>query len=406
MIKPEAFLEELNAAGVEFFAGVPDSLLKEFLTLLQASVPANKHHITANEGAAVGLASGYHLATGRSPLVYMQNSGLGNAVNPALMSLSHCLVYGLPLLLLIGHRGAPNVKDEPQHAAMGAATLTIPDNLAVPYQLLKGDEGDLKGFVQSAVTRATTIGAPVAIVVAAGSFDKAEKTRAEKAKAERAKTEQGKTEQAKTDQARAKSDGKGDPAPTGIKRADVIEALLAKLKGNEAVVASTGYNGRELYEARLASGKKSSGDFLNVGAMGHALPIAVGIAMGKANPAVICIDGDGALLMHLGSLISAGKSGAAVRHLLINNGAHESVGGQPTGAEELGFSSMAALAGYKFSHKLTPHENLDDALEVFLTAPTPAFLEVRVDLGCKENLARPSSDFQGSKRDFMRFLKG
>lgn len=395
MIKPEAFLEELNAAGVEFFAGVPDSLLKEFLTLLQDCVPADKHHITASEGAAVALASGYHLATGRVPLVYMQNSGLGNAVNP-LMSLSHCLVYGLPLVLLIGHRGAPNVKDEPQHAAMGAATLTILDNLAVPYQLLRGEEDDLKGFVQKAVTRANTIGAPVAIVVAAGSFDKAETN----------KTEIARADKTKADNAAAKSDTDGVTRPIGIKRANVIEALLAKLKGNEAVVASTGYNGRELYEARLASGKKNTGDFLNVGAMGHALPIAVGIALGKPNPAVICIDGDGALLMHLGSLISAGKSGAAVRHLLINNGAHESVGGQPTGAEELGFSSMAALAGYKFSHKLTPHENLDDALEVFLSAPTPAFLEVRVDLGCKDNLARPSSDFQGSKRDFMRFLKG
>jgi phosphonopyruvate decarboxylase len=191
-----------------------------------------------------------------------------------------------------------------------------------------------------------------------------------------------------------------------LKRVDVINALISKLKGNEPVVASTGYNGRELYEARLASKKSSQGDFLNVGAMGHALPIAVGIALGKPDPAVICIDGDGALLMHLGSLISAGKCGASVRHLLINNGAHESVGGQPTGAENLGFSIMAKLAGYKYSEKMKPGENLDKALEAFLAAPTPAFLEVAVDLGTKPDLARPSSDFQGSKRDFMRFLKG
>jgi phosphonopyruvate decarboxylase len=374
LIKPEAFLEELSTAGVEFFAGVPDSLLKEFLTLLQATVPADKHHITVSEGAAVALASGYYLATGKTPLVYMQNSGLGNAVNP-LMSLSHCLVYGLPLLLLVGHRGAPNAKDEPQHAAMGAATLAILDNLAVPYQILSAEQKDLKAFVALAVNQANEISAPVAIVVAAGSFEKAQIAVAE-------------------------------TVPSfGLKRADVIGALLAKVKGNEAIVASTGYNGRELYEARLASGQSYVGDFLNVGAMGHALPIAVGIALGKPEPAVICIDGDGALLMHLGSLVSAGKSGSAVRHLLINNGAHESVGGQPTGAGELDFSTIARLAGYKYSHKLDKVEHLDQALEAFLVAPTPAFLQVSVDLGVKDNLARPSSDFQGSKREFMRFLR-
>jgi phosphonopyruvate decarboxylase len=378
LIKPDAFLQELNSAGVDFFAGVPDSLLKEFLTHLQASVPSHLHHITASEGAAVALASGYHLATRKTPLVYMQNSGLGNAVNP-LMSLSHCLVYGLPLVLLIGHRGAHGVKDEPQHEAMGAATLTILDNLAVPYHLLNGDVADLKAFVAKVVEEAVSISAPVAIVVAAGTFEKA---------------------------AAAQPAAGASAPPANLKRVDVIKALIAKLKGNEPVVASTGYNGRELYEARLAAKSSSQGDFLNVGAMGHALPIAVGIALGKASPAVICIDGDGALLMHLGSLISAGKSGASVRHLLINNGAHESVGGQPTGAENLSFSTIAKLAGYKYSEKMKAGDNLDKALEAFLAAPTPAFLEVAVDLGTKPDLARPSSDFQGSKRDFMRFLKG
>jgi phosphonopyruvate decarboxylase len=398
LIKPEAFLEELNAAGVEFFAGVPDSLLKEFLTLLQASVSGDKHHITASEGAAVALASGYHLATGKTPLVYMQNSGLGNAVNP-LMSLSHCLVYGLPLVLLIGHRGAPNFKDEPQHSAMGAATLAILDNLAVPYQLLNGDEKDLKAFVQAAVTQANTISAPVAIVVAAGSFEKAQNVKVSSVESPETETKASKikVEATKSDDLRA---------PIGLNREQVISALLAKLKGDEAIVASTGFNGRQLYECRLAAKQNGSGDFLNVGAMGHALPIAVGIALGKPEPAVICIDGDGALLMHLGSLISAGKSGAAVRHLLINNGAHESVGGQPTGAEQIGFNTIAKLAGYKYSHKLASDQSLDEALEIFLTASTPAFLEVAVDLGVKDNLARPSSDFQGSKREFMRFLKG
>ena len=382
MIKPEAFLEVLVAAGVEFFAGVPDSLLKEFLTHLQVAVSPERHQITASEGAAVAMASGYHMATGKLPLVYMQNSGLGNAVNP-LMSLSHCLVYGLPLVLLIGHRGAHGVKDEPQHEAMGAATLAILDNLAVPYHLLNAGEKDLKTFVQKAVSEALAISAPVAIVVSAGTFDRGQ------SKPASPQVESG-----------------AAALPANFRRVDVIMALLAKLKGNEAVVASTGYNGRELYEARLASAKSSSGDFLNVGAMGHALPIAVGIALGKADPAVICIDGDGALLMHLGSLLSAGKSGAAVRHLLINNGAHESVGGQPTGAENLGFSTMAKLAGYKYGESVRAGGNLDKALEAFLAAPTPAFLEVAVDLGTKPNLARPSSDFQGSKRDFMRFLKG
>ncbi|MBS2008537.1 MAG: phosphonopyruvate decarboxylase [Cyanobacteria bacterium SZAS TMP-1] len=375
MIKPEAFLVELKAAGVEFYAGVPDSLLKEFLVLLQAEVAPELHHITVSEGAAVALAGGYHLATGKIPLVYMQNSGLGNAVNP-LMSLSHCQVYGLPLLLLIGHRGAPNVKDEPQHTAMGSATLAILDNLAVPYQLLGPEQNDLKAFVARAVERVKTISSPLAIVVASGTFEKVDQKSAKK------EVEYNRT------------------------RMSVLAALLSRLKGDEPIVASTGFNGRELYEARLASGKSSRGDFLNVGAMGHALPIAAGIALGKADQSVICIDGDGALLMHLGNLITVGKSAAAVRHLLINNGAHESVGGQPTGGAELDFAAMAALAGYNYAMSAGPTDDLDTVLDEFLLAPTPAFLEVRVDLGVKENLARPSSDFQGSKREFMRFLSG
>lgn len=387
MIKPEDFLQELNANGVEFFAGVPDSLLKEFLTLLQSELPSDKHHITASEGAAVALAGGYHLATGKIPLVYMQNSGLGNAVNP-LMSLSHCQVYGLPMLLLIGHRGAPNVKDEPQHTAMGSATLAILDSLAIPYQSLGGDQIDLETFVSKAVSRVKTIGSPLAIVVSAGTFDKAKKPLPKR------------------------------QAVFGHTRMDVLNSLLKNLKGDEPIVASTGYNGRELYEARLAesdqekpsdSGKKSSGDnavgdFLNVGAMGHSVAIATGIALGKPEQAVICVDGDGSLLMHLGSLVTVGKSAAAVRHLLINNGSHESVGGQPTGAGDLDFAALAKIAGYNFSHTLGAAESLDSAMERFLAAETPAFFEVRVDLGVKDNLARPSSDFQGSKREFMRFL--
>jgi len=392
LIKPEDFLKELQAHGVEFFAGVPDSLLKEFLTLLQAELPADRHHITVSEGAAVALAGGYHLASGKIPMVYMQNSGLGNAVNP-LMSLSHCQVYGLPMLLLIGHRGAPNVKDEPQHMAMGSATLAMLDSLAIPYQHLNSDQIDLETFVSKAVSRVKTIGSPLAIVVAAGTFDKAEKT------APKAQGVFGRT------------------------RLDVLNALMDKLTGDEPIVASTGYNGRELYEARLAANDRAknfagkikedveeekpaseTSDFLNVGAMGHTLAIATGIALGKPDQEVICVDGDGALLMHLGNLVTVGKSGAAVRHLLINNGSHESVGGQPTGAGDMDFAGMAKIAGYKYSHCLGSVESLDSALDRFLAAETPAFFEVRVDLGVKDNLARPSSDFQGSKREFMRFL--
>ncbi|MBU6451921.1 MAG: phosphonopyruvate decarboxylase [Cyanobacteria bacterium REEB67] len=368
-------MTDLQSAGVDFYTGVPDSLLKEFLTHLQVSVSADKHHITASEGAAVALAAGYHLATGKVPLVYMQNSGLGNAVNP-LMSLTHHKVYGLPVLLMIGHRGQPGVQDEPQHVAMGAATLDMLKAMSIPFIVISGDEEDLSTLIKGAVQSSLESNAPVALVVAAASFDKA-------------------------------SSPIAPPAPThGLRRDDVILALLAKLPGNEAVVASTGFNGRVLYEARQTLGQGFASDFLNVGAMGHALPIAVGIALGQPDREVICIDGDGALLMHLGSLLSAGKSGARVRHLLINNNAHESVGGQPTGTSELGFSNMALLAGYQYSHKMQAGESLENVLQAFLQGAMPAFLEVPVDLGVKDNLARPSADFKASKISFMDFLKG
>ena len=373
LIKPEDFLAALTASGIEFYAGVPDSLLKEFLTLLQVSVPADKHHITVNEGAAIGLASGYFLATNKIPLVYMQNSGLGNAVNP-LLSLTHCLVYSIPMVLLIGHRGEPGTKDEPQHKAMGAATTAILEDLGIPHIKLGAGEENLTSLVSEAVERAQKSQTPVAIVVQAGSFDKSQK-----------------------------QIGKSAPQ-YGLKRLQVINALVAKLIGDEAIVASTGFNGRELCESRIAASQQHRGDFLNVGAMGHALPIALGIALGKPSGNVICIDGDGAVLMHLGNLVSVGKSNANVRHLLINNAAHESVGGQPTGGQSIDFAKIATLCGFKSSQKVEQESQLDAALDQFLSAPTPAFLEVRVDLGVKENLVRPSSDFQKSKSDFMEFL--
>jgi phosphonopyruvate decarboxylase len=374
MIKPERFLTDLQAAGVDFYAGVPDSLLKEFLTHLHGSAGPDSHHITASEGAAVALAAGYYLATGKVPLVYMQNSGLGNAVNP-LMSLTHSKVYGLPMLLLIGHRGQPGVKDEPQHLAMGAATLDLLKAMSIPSMPISGGE-DTAALIKEAVQTALAINAPVALVVAAGSFDKANSPKASPATAH------------------------------GLRRDNVILSLLAKLRGEEVLVASTGFNGRVLYEARQSLSQGFAGDFLNVGAMGHALPIAVGIALGRPGRDVICIDGDGALLMHLGSLLSAGKSKARVRHLLINNNAHESVGGQPTGAADLGFSNCALLAGYQYSHKMQAGESLEHALDAFLQGATPAFLEIPVDLGVSENLARPSADFQGSRQAFMAFLAG
>jgi phosphonopyruvate decarboxylase len=372
MIAPEKFLDALMRNGIDFFAGVPDSLLKDFLAVVNNNVAAGQHQVCANEGSAVALAAGYHMGSGHLPAVYMQNSGLGNAVNP-LLSLCHETVYSIPMLLIIGWRGQPGVHDEPQHIATGASMLAMLDTMQIPYEVITGETTEVRALIASTAAKMREQSTPIAFVLERNCF-----------------------------QSR-----KTDVPFSGslLSREAAIKFIVDCLFGDEIVVGTTGYTSRELFDLREASGHRHTHDFLNVGAMGHASSIALGLALAQPNRQVICLDGDGAALMHLGALPAiAGSDAANFKHIVLNNRVHDSVGGQPTASRRADLSAIAAAAGYRFFLRAGRPEELEQAIELLLRSDGPAFLELTVNPGAREDLGRPPSDFKQAKLELMKFL--
>lgn len=374
MILPEEFLRSLRRHGVEFFAGVPDSLLKELCTCLTETLPPRRHVTAANEGTAVALAAGHHLATGRVPVVYLQNSGLGNAVNP-LLSLTDPDVYGIPLLLVIGWRGEPGVHDEPQHVKQGRVLERMLEAMEIPFDVLGPQEDDVDGRIARAVESAVRRRAPHAFLVRAGTFASLARPAAL------------------------------PPAPEAMSREAVIEAILDVTGPRDVIVSTTGKASRELYEARRRRGEGGRADFLTVGSMGHCSQIALGIALEKGDRRVYCLDGDGAAIMHLGGLATIGLLGPAnLFHVLLNNGAHESVGGQSTGALRLGWPELARAVGYAWAGSVSDAGGLRGALEAMGSVPGPRLLETRIRTGSRPDLGRPSASPRESRERFMESL--
>lgn len=360
-ISPKAFYEALAAEGVNFLAGVPDSLLKEFCAYVDAALPPENHVISANEGSAVGLAAGHHLATGTVPVVYLQNSGLGNTVNP-LLSLADSEVYGLPVVVVIGWRGEPGVKDEPQHVKQGRVTPALIEAMEYPFRVLDGDEAEGLIHAAWAVTTARETGAPVVLLVRKGAFGKAEARRPSAA------------------------------VPEGrIGREAAIALVTGNLPADATIVATTGMISRELYEQRGALGQDRASDFLTVGAMGHASQIALGIARARPDVGVVCLDGDGAVLMHMGGLATIGSSRTGnLLHIVLNNGAHDSVGGQPTVAFNIALTDVARACGYDaVEGPIDSEAEIRAALERLIALPGRRFLEIRVQPGSRADLGRP-----------------
>ncbi len=373
MIKPEDFYCTLKREGIDFFSGVPDSLLKDFLAYVTEHTPPERNIITANEGGAVALAVGYYLSTKKLGLVYMQNSGLGNAVNP-LLSLADPAVYSIPMLLMIGWRGEPGVKDEPQHIKQGRTMLGMLEAMEIPYEVLSVQSGDAKQIVRNAVRMAIENSTPYAIVVRKGTFDKYEK--------------------------------KAEEQIFQMEREDAIKHILSTMGERDIMVSSTGMISREVYELRESAGQGHNRDFLTVGSMGHASQIALGIALSKPLRAVYCLDGDGAAIMHLGSMITIGSVAPAnLRHIILNNGAHDSVGGQPTAGFKIDFVGIASSCGYRFAESVSTSSELKSALEQIGSSVGPSLLEVKVKKGSRENLSRPTTTPDQNKKGFMEFVE-
>ncbi len=374
MLSVSDFYATCLRKGIDFFAGVPDSLLKDFCAYITDHVPDNRHVITANEGGAVALAAGHYLATGRAGLVYMQNSGQGNAVNP-LVSLADPDVYGIPLLLLIGWRGDPESKDEPQHLKQGKITTKLLDTLDIPYKILPDNLEDADSCLDEMFSLMLKYSRPVAIVVRKGTFEpyKLKKT---------------------------------DKDTSSISRESAIKIFVDSLFPTDVVVSTTGMISRELYEYREVLDRNHCRDFLTVGSMGHASQIAMGIALSKPDRQVFCLDGDGAAIMHLGSVaITGSRNIPNYKHIILNNSAHDSVGGQPTVGKDISFTKIAAACGYRSTWIAHTKEELKNLLPILYSSQGPSILEVLVQKGARKDLGRPKKTPQENKSAFMDFLK-
>lgn len=373
MLSPKIFIESLAAKGIDFFAGVPDSLLKNVCAFISDTLDDRHNIIAANEGAAVGLAAGHYLATGHIPCVYMQNSGEGNAINP-LASLTDKEVYGIPVLLVIGWRGEPGVHDEPQHVKQGKITLPLLDAMGIRHEILSQDETEFRSQLDGAVRHMSETGEAFAFIVRKDTFEPYTLQRHEV-----------------------------NEYP--LSREEAIQKVAAGLSAKDVIVSTTGMISRELFEYRTAQGQGHERDFLTVGSMGHASQIALGIALEKTDRRVWCFDGDGAALMHLGSVaIIADKAPENFVHVIFNNGAHDSVGGQPTVGLKVNLAGIAKAAGYKDAVSVTTAEDLGSALKVLKTMRGPVLLEVRVHRGNRKDLGRPTTTPIQNRDALMEFM--
>lgn len=371
----KTFYEGLKGAGLDFYAGVPDSLLKDFCAYVTDNTPPERNIITANEGSAVALAAGHYLATGKPGVVYLQNSGLGNTVNP-LTSLADQACYGIPMLLVIGWRGEPGKKDEPQHVKMGSISREVLDAIGVEWAELPQEPAAAAEAIAHAKARLDARPAPFALLVRAGTFEKYKL--------------QNKLAQ-----------------PYAMSREESIAVLLDHLPADALIVATTGMPSRELYEHREQRKQGHERDFLTVGSMGHSSQIALGIALAHRDKKVYCIDGDGAVLMHMGGLASIGTSGCTkYKHICLNNGAHDSVGGQPTVAFQADLAGVARACGYRAVFVATSREELESTFAAFDAAEGPAFLEVRVKIGHRDDLGRPKMSPSELKVAYMKSIAG
>ena len=361
--------------GSDFYTGVPDSQLKALCNYLMATYGIDpKHHvIAANEGNCTALAAGYHLATGKVPVVYMQNSGEGNIINPV-ASLLNDKVYAIPVVFVVGWRGEPGIHDEPQHIYQGEVTVKLLEDMDIKPIIIGKDTTDEEVEAAMAEFRAIlATGKDVAFVIRKGALTDAPKV-----------------------------EYKNDNT---MIREEIIQHIV-KASGEDPIVSTTGKASRELFETRVANGQSHKYDFLTVGSMGHSSSIALGVAINKPEQRIWCVDGDGAVLMHMGSMAVMGaNSPKNLIHVVINNGAHETVGGMPTVASRIDLVAIAKACGYPNAVCVDNFEALDKELEAAKRRNGLSLIEVKCSIGAREDLGRPTTTALENKQNFMEYLK-
>ena len=372
MISPRFFCETLSGLGVDFYTGVPDSLLKHLCAYLKENIDQASDITAANEGGAMALAAGHYLATGNPACVFMQNSGIGNAVNP-LLSLLDQDVYSIPALLVIGWRGMPGVHDEPQHLKQGRVTPQLLEAMEIPFAILADTEEIAREQISSAIAYIRDTGCQMALLIRKDIFEQYPVPHQ-------------------------------DPLPYPS-REEAIREITDALLPSTAVVSTTGMISRELYELRDSSSRPHSSDFLTVGSMGHSSQIALGIALAKPDRPVACLDGDGAFLMHLGNQAIVGSQHPGnMIHIVINNGAHDSVGGQDTVAMSIDIPAIAKALGYDNATTVCSADKIKDAIESAQKSGKLTLIEIRVRKGARSDLGRPKTSPEDNKQAFMKFL--
>lgn len=370
-MEADKFIEIL---GADFYTGVPDSQLKALCNYLMEHYGIDKRHhiIAANEGNSVAIAAGYHLATGKIPVVYMQNSGEGNIVNPV-VSLLNDNIYAIPEIFIIGWRGEPNVHDEPQHFFQGKITLKLLEDIDVEYFVLTKDTTYEEVSKQMLIfNKKLEQGKSVAFVVKKGALTYSKKTVYKN--------------------------------NNTISREDVIKHIVDCAQ-NDLIISTTGKASRELFEIREQNKLSHKYDFLTVGSMGHCSSIALGIALNTPDKKIWCIDGDGAALMHLGAMAVIGNNNPNnFIHIIINNAAHETVGGMPTVADSINFAEIAKDCGYKYIASVDNYDDLDKELKIIKSKNVLSVLEIKCKLGSRENLGRPTTTPLENKKLFIQAI--
>lgn len=365
----------LEIIGSDFYTGVPDSQLKALCNYLMNTYGINPNHhiIAANEGNCTAIAAGYHLSTGKIPVVYMQNSGEGNIINPV-ASLLNDKVYAIPVVFIIGWRGEPGIHDEPQHIYQGEVTIKLLEDMGIKSFVIGKDTIDEEvSIVMKEYKVLLSEGKNVAFIIRKGALSYDEKIKYEN--------------------------------ENSMIREEIIKHIV-KYSGEDPIISTTGKASRELFETRVANNQSHKYDFLTVGSMGHSSSIALGIAVNKPNTKIWCIDGDGAVLMHMGSMAVIGASAPKnMIHIIINNGAHETVGAMPTVASNIDLVSIAKACGYSYAVCVNNFEDFDKELENAKTRNELSLIEVKCSIGARENLGRPTTTALENKRNFMEYLK-
>lgn len=370
-MRAEKLLEIINS---EFYAGVPDSQLKALCNCLMGKygIDPRHHVIAANEGNCTALVAGYHLATGKIPVVYMQNSGEGNIINPV-ASLLNDKVYAIPVVFIVGWRGEPGIHDEPQHIFQGEITIKLLEDMEIKTFIITKDTTDEEVvYAMDEFRKFLSLGKCVAFVI-------------------------GKDALSTETHVEYKNDNV-------MVREEIIQHIV-KFSGEDLVISTTGKASRELFETRVANKQSHEYDFLTVGSMGHSSSIALGIAINKPQTKIWCIDGDGAVLMHMGSMAVIGANAPKnMIHIIINNGAHETVGGMPTVACKIDLVTIAKACGYSYAVCVDSFKDLDRELENAKNRDALSLIEVKCSIGARNNLGRPTTTAIENKEIFMKYL--